>query len=79
MCVTSVAHTFLILGGGKMCKYVYNKDTGKLHIKGYCQYTKYSLTHYEEFYTEAEALAFDGRAVGLCKVCERKREIETSK
>lgn len=59
-----------------MGKYVYNKDTGKLHIEGYCRYTKYSLTHYEKFNTEAEALAYDGRAVGLCKECERKREIK---
>ena len=55
-----------------MGKYLYNKDTGKLHIKGYCRYTKYTLTHYEEFNTEAEALAYDGRAVALCKECERK-------
>lgn len=58
-----------------MGKYLYNKDTGKLHIKGYCQYTKYGLEHFEEFDTEAEALSYDGRAVGLCKICERKREI----
>ena len=56
-----------------MGKYLYNKDTGKLHIKGYCQYTKYGLSNFEEFDTENEALAFDGRAVGLCKICERKR------
>ena len=57
-----------------MSKYIYNKDTGKLHIKGYCRYTKYILTRYREFDTEAEALAYDGRAVGLCKECERERE-----
>lgn len=57
-----------------MGKYLYNKDTGKLHIKGYCRHTKYSLVHYEEFETEAEALAYDGRAVSMCKECERKRE-----
>ena len=57
-----------------MGKYLYNKDTDKLHIKGYCRYTKYSLTHYIEFDTEAEALAYDGRAVALCKECENKRE-----
>lgn len=57
-----------------MGKYIYNKDTGKLHIKGFCRYTKYSLIHYEEFDTEAKALAYDGRAVGLCKECEKERE-----
>ena len=61
-----------------MSKYLYNKDTGKLHIKGYCRYTKYALTHFEEFDTESEALAFDGRAVSMCKECERKRENTTS-
>ena len=50
-----------------MGKYLYNKDTGKLHIKGYWQYTKYGLEHCEEFDTEVKVLAFNGWAVGLCK------------
>ena len=62
-----------------MGKYIYNKKTGKLHIKEYCRYTKYSLTHYKEFNTEAEALAYDGRAVSLCKECESEREKRKSK
>ena len=57
-----------------MGKYIYNKDTGKLHIKGYCRHLKYKIVHYEEFDTEAEALAFDGRAVSLCKDCGKERE-----
>ena len=57
-----------------MGKYIYNKDTGKLHIKGYCSHLKYELVHYKEFDTEAEALALDGRAVSLCKDCEKERE-----
>ncbi len=57
-----------------MCKYIYNVDTGKLHIKGYCNHLKYGIVHFKEFNTEAEALAFDGRAVGLCKDCEKERE-----
>ncbi len=48
------------------------KYTGKLHISGYCRYTKYDLTHFKEFNTEAEALAYDDRAVRLCKAYERK-------
>lgn len=58
-----------------MAKYLYNTKTGKLHIKGYCCHTKGNCKEYKEFDTESEALAYDGRAVGLCKICERKREI----
>lgn len=57
-----------------MPKYLYNIKTGKLHIKGYCCHTEGNRKEYKEFNTESEALAYDGRAVGLCKLCEKKRE-----
>ena len=79
MCDFGCTHFFVSRGVRPLGKYIYNKETGKLHIKGYCRYTKYTFTHYEEFDTEAEALAFDGRAVSMCKECERKREIKTNK
>ena len=79
MCDFGCTHFFILRGVRSLGKYIYNKETGKLHIKGYCRYTKYTFTHYEEFDTEAEALAFDGRAVSMCKECERKREIKTNK
>ncbi len=53
--------------------YIYNLDTGKLHIKGYCQYSKHPPVNSKFFETENDALAFDGRAVGMCKFCEKER------
>ena len=58
-------------------KYVYNTDTGKLHIVGYCQGSKNPPYHAKYFDTEDEALAYDGRAVSMCKRCMRKREQES--
>ena len=54
--------------------YLYNRGTGKLHIKGYCQDAK-SEVGYMLFKTEDDALAYDGRAVSLCKRCMKKREL----
>jgi len=54
-------------------KYLYNKKTGKLHIKGFCCHTKGIQSDYKLFDSESEALAYDGRAVGLCKLCEKRR------
>lgn len=56
-------------------QYLYNKKTGKLHIKGYCHHTKGPCDEYIRFYTEKDVLAHDGRAVSLCKICESKREL----
>lgn len=56
--------------------YLYNTDTGKLHISGYCQASKYPPYHVKYFDTEDDALAYDGRAVSMCKLCLRKREQE---
>lgn len=55
-------------------KYLYNEKTGKLHIKGFCPHSKGKSSDYKVFNTESEALAYDGRAVGLCKICEKQRE-----
>ncbi len=55
-------------------KFLYNPKTNKLHIKGYCQHTKGLCADYIAFDTENEAIAYDGRAVGMCKLCQNKRE-----
>lgn len=57
-------------------KYFLNKKTHRLHIYGYCRETKMLPYSVEFFDTEDEALACDGRAVGLCKLCQKKREQE---
>jgi len=53
--------------------FLYNAKTRTLHIKGYCPHTKGINTGFIQFQTEDEALAYDGRAVGMCKICQRKR------
>lgn len=57
-------------------KFIYNTKTHTLHITGYCRHAHKSPcdTHILEFDTEDEVLAYDGRAVGLCKLCQKKRE-----
>ena len=64
-------------------KYVYNLKRHTLHIEGYCHNARegmsYDKTLYKCFSTEDEALAYDGRAVGLCKLCQRKREKQLKK
>ena len=59
-----------------MKKYIYNKNTHTLHITGYCMHAKKKPAdeHLIYFDTEDEALAYDGRAVGNCKLCQKKRE-----
>lgn len=59
--------------------FLYNTRTRKLHIKGLCPHTKGLCADYLEFASENEALAYDGRAVGMCKLCQRKREKELVK
>ena len=59
-------------------KYFYNTSTGKLHIVGYCSASKYKPYNVKFFDTEDDALAYGGRAVGMCKICMRKREQETA-
>lgn len=60
-------------------KYIYNPKTHTLHIKGYCHHTAYGYAGYLVFNSEAEALAYDGRAVGMCKLCEKKRTQQMQK
>lgn len=62
-------------------KYLYNPQTNKLHIKDYCVHTKGNCSTYLPFDSEDEALAYDGRAVGFCKLClkERERRMEEKK
>lgn len=56
----------------KKLKYIYNLNTHCLHIEGFCPHSH--PTNGKRFDTEKEALAFDGRAVGVCKICQKKRE-----
>ncbi len=53
--------------------FLYNKRTHTLHIEGYCQYASRN-SGYKVFKSEDDALAYDGRAVGMCKRCQKKRE-----
>jgi len=55
-------------------KYFYNTKTHRLHIVGYCRESKMLPYNVKFFETEDEALAYDGRAVGLCKLCQKARE-----
>lgn len=53
-------------------KYFYNEKTHKLHIMGFCHHSK-NLPYSTRFFdTYDEALAHDGRTVGLCKLCQNK-------
>ncbi len=57
--------------------YIYNLKKHTLHIEGFCPQTFVGMhlgDDYKCFSTEDEALAFDGRAVGMCKNCLRERE-----
>lgn len=55
-------------------KYFYNESTHRLHINGYCRESKIRPYNIRFFETEDEALAYDGRAVGVCKNCLKMRE-----
>ena len=59
-----------------MHKYIYNKSTGTLHIEGLCHHAQVSPNNenYKVFSAEDETLAYDGRAVRMCKMCQHKRE-----
>ena len=62
---------------GSFSIYMYNLNTHTLHIEGFCAQT-FSGMHlgkeHKSFATENQAIAFDGRAIGICKNCQRKRE-----
>lgn len=53
--------------------FLYNTNTRTLHIEGYCQHASTRMG-YLIFASEDDALAYDGRAVGMCKLCMKKRE-----
>ena len=53
--------------------FLYNSRTHTLHMKGYCRHAR-GVTGYLPFSTEDEALAYDGRAVGMCKLCLAERD-----
>ena len=59
-----------------MPKYIYNTQTCKLHIENYCHWANTSAYNTLLFDTEDDALAYDGRAVSFCKLCQNKREKE---
>ena len=52
-------------------KYFYNDKTHRLHIFGYCKVSKILPDYTKFFATYDEALAYDGRSVGLCKNCKK--------
>lgn len=53
--------------------FLYNEKTHTLHIEGYCVHASPRMG-YKKFLSEDDALAYDGRAVGVCKLCQKKRE-----
>ena len=53
-------------------KYFYNNRTHRLHINGYCRESKKLPFDTIFFNTYDEALAYDTRAVGMCKLCQKK-------
>lgn len=55
-------------------QFLYNEKKHTLHIKGYCMHSRGETTGYRPFNSENEALAYDGRAVGMCKLCQKERE-----
>lgn len=52
-------------------RYFYNTKTHKLHIYGCCHHSKILPFDVKFFGTYDEALAYDGRTVGLCKLCQK--------
>ncbi len=57
--------------------YLYNEGSHTLHINGFCRDANgKSLL---PFATENDALAYAGRAMGMCKTCLERREQRLSK
>lgn len=65
-------------GGEKMdLQYIYNEDTGVLHIKGiksFCYHAKATLAHCKIFSSEKEAYDYAGQQIKPCKTCQQKKE-----
>lgn len=55
-------------------KYIYNKSTGRLHVKDFCYHARVGVTNSLEFDTEDEARRYAGNSLCWCKNCESKRE-----
>lgn len=54
-------------------KYIYNPKTNCLHIEGCCCHAK-PMPEYIVFNNENEAVEYDGRAVKVCKICQKNRD-----
>ena len=57
--------------------YIYNLKTHTLHIEGFCHHTFEGMNYssdYKCFTSEDAAIAYDGRAVSMCKLCQRRRD-----
>lgn len=54
--------------------YLLNPKTHTLHISGYCTYGKAPSSEWLRFNSRDEAIAIDGQAVGMCKMCTRTQE-----
>lgn len=55
-------------------QYIYNENTGTLHIKGFCYQAKETLVHFRVFQTEKEAYDYAGQQIKPCKDCQKKKE-----
>lgn len=60
--------------GGGITVYIYNLDTGTLHMKGGCHHSKVHPNHIKIFASEREARDFAGEKIQWCIPCQKKRE-----
>ncbi len=60
-------------------RYFYNENTHRLHIVGFCFVSNCLPYNVKYFSSENEALAYDGKSVGMCKICQKKLEKEIEK
>ncbi len=52
--------------------FIINAKTDIMHIQGFCEHTKPRKVPIRLFESEAEMQAYAGRALRLCKVCQKK-------
>ena len=57
-----------------MNQFFYNEKTHCLHIVGHCRESKCLPYNVRFFDSEKDALAYDGRSVRMCKMCQDERE-----
>ena len=55
-------------------KYFFNCNTSKLHIDGFCNQSKYKPFDVKYFNSEADAAAYAGGHLLMCKNCQKKRD-----